>query len=585
METNLYRKYRPVNFEQIVGQNVAVTTLKNSIINDTISHAYLFSGVRGTGKTSIAKIFAKAVNCEDNQNPFCGKCEYCLEFARVSEVPDIFEIDAASNNGVDEIRKIIENIKYMPIQLKYKVYIIDEVHMLSKGAFNAILKTLEEPPKHVIFILATTEPNKIPVTILSRVQRFDFSRIDDELILAHLCHVLDQEHVKYDVEALKLIVPHAQGGMRDALSLLTKALAFKNEITIDSIETSLNLTALSVTDELLQLILNNKPNEVSEKYNTLIKNGADEVYLIQDLISLTKTKMIASLKAQSEDSHLYPKIIKKLMDILGNLKMISNKSLYLEVALIDLAIKHEQIEPQVIVEARQNQSVENEQVKINSLQSQVDQLKAQSSSSEQPNEDLNNDEIEVQIDELFSNQTIEENNDEHMETVSMQEIIENDQSIASELIEIEPKQLVNPVEKEIEKEPITIIDTLMNATNNDKKQCKIASQKCVVTLNDQKQYGIAKFFEVSVVQGASTTGVVVTIDENLFESYEKRIQTITDEFSKQIGHEMKVHLLTTQYWMKERVNFIHAIKKNKSVDIYQEAIEFFGKDKVNKVNS
>lgn len=609
VETNLYRKYRPNNFDQIVGQQVVVQTLINSIKNQSIAHAYLFSGVRGTGKTSIAKIFAKAINCSDYQQPLCGSCDVCVEFASNAEIPDIFEIDAASNNGVEEIRRIIDNVKYMPIRMKYKVYIIDEVHMLSKGAFNALLKTLEEPPAHVIFILATTEPNKIPVTILSRVQRFEFSRIDDELMLNHLCTVLDLEQIAYDVEALKLIVTHAQGGLRDALSLLTKVISYASEVTNETVTASLNLAAKSVTADLLESIVSNDTPAVSSKFQELIAGGADEAYLVQDIIEAAKSKLIEGLADSSDTLLVYTKIITRLMEALANIKIISNSCLYIEIALIELSIKPKQVVSQTLSAAPTPTPVVSEQQKIDKLQKQAAMLSASTQPKvETQRQSTTSDEQALeQIDILFANKTgkdvsglkakMEDNqvvDDEPIDSEFTSEVVEEDnyqQSIASSVADsqvandevVASEVVVAPVDPEIEN--ITIIDTLKSATKRDKQALLIAAKKATNELNNAKQYGIAKFFEISNIQGASATGVVVSIDQNFYQTYEHRLPQIQQIYSNQIGSAIKVHLITTQYWKQERANFVRAVKENKQVDIYQEAANFFGKEIVNKVNT
>lgn len=230
--TALYRKYRPQNFENVVGQDIVVDVLKNSIINKKISHAYLFTGPRGTGKTSIAKIFAHAVNCENFKSDICNECNSCIYLS--TNDSDIIEIDAASNNGVDEIRTLRENVKLMPAFCRYKIYIIDEVHMLSTGAFNALLKTLEEPPKHVIFILATTEPSKIPLTILSRCQRFDFKKISIEDLISRLKYIIGCEDRHISDEVLKKIAENSDGGLRDAINLLDQTLSLPDDLISES---------------------------------------------------------------------------------------------------------------------------------------------------------------------------------------------------------------------------------------------------------------------------------------------------------------------------------------------------------------
>ena len=215
----LYRKYRPADFDEVVGQRQVIQTLKNAVLNNRISHAYLFCGPRGTGKTSIAKIFARMLNCTDPAHAPCGTCSNC-RMALSNSHPDIIEIDAASNNGVDEVRNLIERVKYAPMEGKYKVYIIDEVHMMTQGAFNALLKTIEEPPEHVIFIFATTEPNKVLSTIISRCQRFDFTKVSVSDIVSRLKTVCLQEQIDASEEALQLIAELSDGGMRDSLSIL-----------------------------------------------------------------------------------------------------------------------------------------------------------------------------------------------------------------------------------------------------------------------------------------------------------------------------------------------------------------------------
>ncbi len=251
--TALYRKYRPSNFASVVGQEVVVDILKNSILNNKISHAYLFTGPRGTGKTSIAKILAHAVNCLNFNGDICGECEVCKNL-EIND-SDIIEIDAASNNGVDEIRTLRDNVKLLPSFCKYKIYIIDEAHMLSTGAFNALLKTLEEPPSHVIFILATTEPNKIPLTILSRCQRFDFNKISNEKLVSRLLYIATQEGKIVDKSILEYIAEISDGGLRDAINLLDQVISLPQEsVTLEEIDRLSGRISQNTLFELLNAI-------------------------------------------------------------------------------------------------------------------------------------------------------------------------------------------------------------------------------------------------------------------------------------------------------------------------------------------
>ena len=356
--TALYRKFRPDEFEDVKGQDAIVRTLKNQINADRIGHAYLFCGTRGTGKTTVAKIFAKAVNCEHpvDGSP-CGECAMCKSIAAGTSM-NVIEIDAASNNGVDNIREIREEVTYRPTEGKYKVYIIDEVHMLSIGAFNALLKTLEEPPEYVIFILATTEVHKIPITILSRCQHYDFKRISIETITERMQELMDTEHVEAEDKALRYIAKAADGSMRDALSLLDQCIAFYlgQKVTYEHVLEVLGAVDTEVFSRLLRQLLAMDVHQVIETVDELVMQGrelsqlaADFTWYLRNLLLVkssdnmedvldVSSENLALLKeeAQMIDSDTLIRYIRIFSDLTNQLKYATQKRVLLEVTLIKL---------------------------------------------------------------------------------------------------------------------------------------------------------------------------------------------------------------------------------------------------------
>lgn len=372
----LYRKYRPQTFDEVVGQKHIIQTLKNAIVQDRIAHAYLFCGPRGTGKTSIAKIFAKMLNCEDKEHAPCGECLNC-QMVQNGSHPDIIEIDAASNNGVDEVRDLIDRVKYAPMQGTYKIYIIDEVHMMTTGAFNALLKTIEEPPAHVVFILATTEPNKVIPTIISRCQRFDFNKVSLQDLITRLQIVCRSEKIDIDEEAVYLIAQLSDGGMRDALSILDQCTAFcTSNISIDDVR---QIYGVMTTEELGTLfydLYKGNTEALIRTLNDAEASGMDLKRLTQDMISLLKDSLILDRAPQTglvlpahkeviqkkfmiSPSPFRLNVLNELMDTYTKFHYASSILDYLETAFLKCVLNSDIPKESKIEQKMENKSKEN----------------------------------------------------------------------------------------------------------------------------------------------------------------------------------------------------------------------------------
>jgi len=376
----LYRAFRPQNFSDVVGQHHVTKTLQNAIIRNKESHAYLFSGPRGTGKTSIAKVFAKALNCQYEQDGEpCNECELCVSITDGS-ANDVIEIDAASNNGVDEIRNIRDKVKYAPAEAEFKVYIIDEVHMLTTGAFNALLKTLEEPPAHAIFILATTEPHKIPATIISRTQRFDFKSLDLNEITERLEFVAEQENTSYDRDALLYIARIAEGGMRDALSIMDQVIAFSNDkITMQD---AVMITGGIERDELNDWMksVEQKDSEAAfKKFHQLIDEGKDPTRLIHELVYFIRDVILMKHSGQTSEEtaflHVEDDLLYKMIDVLNDamvsMRFSVNVSVHLEIVIVKLIRVLDAPEPAAVASSASSDEIAELRTQLKHLEQKI----------------------------------------------------------------------------------------------------------------------------------------------------------------------------------------------------------------------
>lgn len=390
----LYRVWRPMRLSDVVGQEHITKTLKNALVQQKLSHAYLFTGPRGTGKTSAAKIISKAINCEKApvEEP-CNECPACVGIQN-GTIVDVMEIDAASNNGVDEIRDIRDKVKFAPSAVKYKVYIIDEVHMLSTGAFNALLKTLEEPPAHVIFILATTEPHKIPLTIISRCQRFDFKRISREAMIKRMKEIVDSIQVTVEDEAIDMIARAAEGGMRDALSLLDQAISYADDVvTVSDVRSIIGAVSQKLIYDVALAIENGDVAKGLTAVDTVIKEGKDPnrflddlIYFYRDILMVKAAPELDESKARLEsddtfkkivdtiDEHWIYQVIEKLNEAQQQMKWSNHASIFLEMLIVQLCnLEHNAVHVSS-TGVEQNDTIKMLLNRVNELEAKVRRL-------------------------------------------------------------------------------------------------------------------------------------------------------------------------------------------------------------------
>lgn len=547
----LYRKYRPKTFELVYGQDVIVKTLKNVIKNDKLSHAYLFTGPRGTGKTSSAKLFAKAINCLNNKDgDACNECENCKSFNNNSN-PDIIEIDAASNNGVDEIREIKNKVSLVPSMSKYKVYIIDEVHMLSIGAFNALLKTLEEPPEYIIFILATTEPQKIPATIISRCQRFDFKSISHDKMKQCLENIISKENITIDDCAIEEIINNSKGGMRDAIGLLDQASAFcNNNITANDIEELSGNISIKQIRAFLSNIMQKEYNLIFDTISDYSSNGKDFSLICEKIINYIREGILYKKKINTdeipgEDKNIFNKLsdtdlydlIDYLSDTLVKVKNSYQKELTFEVQMIQMIDKIFNKESNVSLETLSNEPIKTDVPR------------------------------ETSIKKTKSDNKTSENKIEKTENANVpRETLKPENKIDSVIEELKNVR-INNILKNATKQNITFIKDLWSNINE--------------YLINEKYKMVAGMLVNATPVAASKKGIIITLPlESSISRIEKEYDNSKELLKEIYDQNYKIVYISEQYWKKVRPKFVEKAK-NGELQIIDESEVL---DKLKKIN-
>lgn len=527
----LYRKYRPTNFNEVVGQDKVITVIKNEIINNRISHAYLFSGPRGTGKTTTAKIIAKLVNCTNPVNgECCNKCDNCLNFKNSS---DIVEIDAASNNGVDEIRELRDKVNLVPTNSKYKIYIIDEVHMLTTQAFNALLKTLEEPPAHVIFILATTEPHKIPLTVASRCQKFQFSKISNDEIVHRLSDIIKEENIKLDNEILLEIARLSDGGLRDAINMLDQLLAYKSEnITLMDVYNINSCVSYIDIYNFINNMMNNNAIEIVNFIEKIDSEGKNISKFIEELIVFLKDILLyksAKINSEIEDKNAK---IKELSDVLS------------ENAIYNMIYSY-------------NDTLNNIKLSSNSI------ILFIVSTFKIINDNF-----------IRKNNTID-NNNESISTKNIEKAVEN---VKNEEKKVEVEDI-----KKLKEEITSKMDTLNELINTRINNTFVyANKKDLLEIKDKwnsisnyllnEKYGVncGILKEVNVVAAGNNNLILVSNFDSVVDKVNMKLAELESTLLSIFGNQYKIIAISNDRWNSEKEKYVLNIKKGNKYELIEE---------------
>ena len=530
----LYRKYRPSRLEDVVGQSSVVKIVRNAIQYNKINHAYLFSGPRGTGKTTMAKIFAKDVNCLNPVNgEACGTCKNCLSVMN-NECSDIIEIDAASNNGVDEIREIKNKINLVPSELKYKVYIIDEVHMLSIGAFNALLKTLEEPPEHIIFILATTDLHKVPTTVISRCQCFEFQRLTEKEISSRLRYIADQENVQVDDEVLNRIAELVDGGMRDAIGMLDKAISYSSDskVSLTDFEMLNGIVSKTEKKKFLSMIFEQNISEVILFIDTIYDAGKDLIIFNQDLLTLCRDLVVDyySSKEIEFDIDFLLDFAESLNETLNEIKQSSNTKMIFEMKILSFIYHYSTHSASISKEVK---SKENEPIERRKEIKSVTSFNKVSTELSNPSKQV---ERTLKLD----------NNGDNM------------------------NKIYNDFTEYLKINAVIINNCFAGASKRELLELRNHWDK----LNDyalDNYYGaVACYIFDGTVRAASSDSIIITFDyESMVNRGYRLLPKIEELFGIILGHKVRIALLTSTDWEREKKEYVD--KKNNGISyLYQE---------------